>query len=116
MHSQQVKGRDYSSSLFGTGEATSGCCIQLEALRTRRESSVGLLQMWGGGQGIRWEAGQAELAQLDPTASPPAQSGPRDAGVTLCSEGHNESPRGTGTSWQEILAAPKETVSRASLG
>lgn len=41
-----------SPSPFGTGEATSGCYIQFEALRTRSESSAGLLQMWGGGQGI----------------------------------------------------------------
>lgn len=30
MHCQQINGRDYSSSLFGTGEAASGHCIWFE--------------------------------------------------------------------------------------
>ena len=65
MRSQQVKGRDYFPSLFGTGEATPGCYIWFEALRMRSESSAGLLQMWGGGQGIRGEAVGAGLAELE---------------------------------------------------
>lgn len=33
----------------------------------------------------------------DPTTSPPAQRGPRDAKAGLCSKGRSEGPRGTGT-------------------
>lgn len=45
----------------------------------------------------------------DPTTSPPVQRGPRDAKAGLCSKGHSEGPRRTGTAaaW-ETLSGPKE--------
>lgn len=95
MNCQQINGRDYSSSLFGTGKATSGHCIWFEdphckgdinkQKQTQGGSSDGGWKtcIWGEGVRVARMQKQGLLSCRQggtrvPRASPLAQGGPGD--------------------------------------
>lgn len=126
MNCQQINGRDYSSSLFGTGKATSGHCIWFEdphckgdinkQKQTQGGSSDGGWKtcIWGEGVRVARMQKQGLLSCRQggtrvPRASPLAQGGPGDTVAKPCSHGYSESTGGTSTSCS-TRHSPKETA------